>query len=149
MVGITLYMQPLQDITIDSAVSRTQYQFVVESTDNDDFAAWIPKLDAKAARSSPSCATSRATWSEQGTASDLIIDRATAARFGITPATVDNVLYDSFGQRIVSTIYTQSNQYRVILEADPSMQRSFAGLFRLYLPSSASSTNGRCRCPRS
>ena len=74
---------------------------------------------------------------QQGTATDLMIDRATAARFGITPATVDNVLYDSFGQRIVSTIYSQSNQYRVILEADPSIQLSLAGLSELYLPSSS------------
>jgi len=80
---------------------------------------------------------------QQGSATDLVIDRSTAARFGITPATVDNVLYDSFGQRIVSTIYSQSNQYRVILEADPSIQRSLSGLSQLYLPSSTSTTNGQ------
>jgi multidrug efflux pump len=142
VIGITLYMQPLQDITIDSAVSRTQYQFVVESTDNNDFAAWIPKLMQKL-QSLPQLADVASDMQQQGTATDLIIDRASAARFGITPATVDNVLYDSFGQRIVSTIYSQSNQYRVILEADPSIQRSLAGLSELYLPSSASSTNGQ------
>jgi len=142
VIGITLYMQPLQDITIDSAVSRTQYQFVVESTDNNDFAAWIPKLMQKLS-SLPQLADVASDMQQQGTATDLIIDRATAARFGITPATVDNVLYDSFGQRIVSTIYSQSNQYRVILEADPSIQRSLAGLSELYLPSSASNTNGQ------
>ncbi|HUI11975.1 MAG TPA: efflux RND transporter permease subunit, partial [Xanthobacteraceae bacterium] len=74
---------------------------------------------------------------------DIIIDRSTAARFGITPATVDNALYDAFGQRIVSTIYTQSNQYRVILELDPALQRSLTGLSAIYLPSSSSSTNGQ------
>jgi multidrug efflux pump len=142
VIGITLYMQPLQDITIDSAVSRTQYQFVVESTDSNDFAAWIPKLMQKLS-SLPQLADVASDMQQQGTATDLIIDRASAARFGITPATVDNVLYDSFGQRIVSTIYSQSNQYRVILEADPSIQRSLAGLSELYLPSSASSTNGQ------
>jgi multidrug efflux pump len=142
VIGITLYMQPLQDITIDSAVSRTQYQFVVESTDNNDFAAWIPKLMQKL-DTLPQLADVASDMQQQGTATDLIIDRASAARFGITPATVDNVLYDSFGQRIVSTIYSQSNQYRVILEADPSIQRSLAGLSELYLPSSASSTNGQ------
>jgi multidrug efflux pump len=142
VVGITLYMQPLQDITIDSAVSRTQYQFVVESTDNNDFATWIPKLMQKLG-SLPQLADVASDLQQQGTATDLVIDRATAARFGITPATVDNVLYDSFGQRIVSTIYSQSNQYRVILEADPSIQRSLAGLSELYLPSSASSSNGQ------
>ena len=142
VVGITLYMQPLQDITIDSAVSRTQYQFVVESTDNNDFALWIPRLMQKLS-ALPALADVASDMQQQGTATDLTIDRATAARFGITPATVDNVLYDSFGQRIVSTIYSQSNQYRVILEADPSIQRSLSGLSELYLPSSVSSTNGQ------
>jgi multidrug efflux pump len=141
VVGITLYMQPLQDITIDSAVSRTQYQFVVESTDNNDFATWIPPLVDELSRL-PELADVASDLEQQGTATDLIIDRATAARFGITPATVDNVLYDSFGQRIVSTIYSQSNQYRVILEADPAIQRSLAGLSELYLPSSTSA-NGQ------
>jgi len=142
VVGITLYMQPLQDITIDSAVSRTQYQFVVESTDNNDFATWIPPLIQKLG-SLPELADVASDLEQQGTATDLVIDRATAARFGITPATVDNVLYDSFGQRIVSTIYSQSNQYRVILEADPAIQLSLAGLSELYLPSSTSSSNGQ------
>jgi multidrug efflux pump len=142
VVGITLFMQPLQDITIDSAVSRTQYQFVVESTDNDDFAAWIPPLMQKLAQL-PELADVASDMELKGIATDLIIDRSSAARFGISPATVDNVLYDSYGQRIVSTIYTQSNQYRVILEADPSIQRSLAGLSELYLPSSVSSTNGQ------
>jgi multidrug efflux pump len=142
VVGIKLYMQPLQDITIDSAVSRTQYQFVVESTDNNDFALWIPRLMEKLGQL-PQLADVASDLQQQGTATDITIDRSTAARFGITPATVDNVLYDSFGQRIVSTIYTQSNQYRVILEADPSIQRSMSGLAELYLPSSTSTTNGQ------
>ena len=142
VVGITLYMQPLQDITIDSAVSRTQYQFVVESTDINDFAAWIPRLMQKLSEL-PQLADVASDMEQQGTATELVIDRATAARFGITPATVDNVLYDSFGQRIVSTIYSQSNQYRVILEAEPSIQRSLSGLSELYLPSSTSATNGQ------
>ena len=70
----------------------------------------------------------------------VVIDRATAARFGITPATVDNALYDLFGQRIISTIYTQSNQYRVIMEADPSLQTSLEALSAIFLPSAASAT---------
>jgi multidrug efflux pump len=142
VVGITLYMQPLQDITIDSAVSRTQYQFVVESTDPKDFADEIPKLMQRLDEL-PQLADVASDLEQQGLATDLVIDRATAARFGITPATVDNVLYDSFGQRIVSTIYSQSNQYRVILEADPAIQKSLAGLSELYLPSSTSTTNGQ------
>jgi multidrug efflux pump len=142
VVGITLYMQPLQDITIDSSVSRTQYQFVIKSTDNNDFAEWIPKLTQRLAQV-PEIADLASDMQQQGTATDITIDRATAARFGITPATVDNVLYDSFGQRIVSTIYSQSNQYRVILEADPEVQRSLNGLSELYLPSSTSTSNGQ------
>jgi len=90
----------------------------------------------------PELATWRAIWSSRGSR-PTSSSTAHAARFGISPATVDNVLYDSYGQRIVSTIYTQSNQYRVILEADPSIQRSLAGLSELYLPSSVSSTNGQ------
>jgi multidrug efflux pump len=77
---------------------------------------------------------------QKGLAVDLLIDRSTAARFGITPATVDNALYDAFGQRIVSTIYTQSNQYRVIMEVDDQVRSSLKGLDQIYLPSSASST---------
>jgi multidrug efflux pump len=123
-------------------VSRTQYQFVVESTEQKDFAAWIPPLMQKLS-GLPQLADVASDMEQQGTDTDLVIDRATAARFGITPATIDNVLYDSFGQRIVSTIYTQSNQYRVILEADPSIQESFAGLSELYLPSSTSANNGQ------
>ena len=91
-------------------------------------------------RSSP---TWRATCSSRGSTLNIVIDRATAARFGITPATVDNALYDAFGQRIISTIYTQSNQYRVIMEVDPSLQNSLDGLSTIYLPSSSSTTNGQ------
>jgi multidrug efflux pump len=137
--GIKLYMQPVQDLTIDSTVSRTQYQVVLEDANPAEFSVWVPKLLEKL-QARPELADVASDLQQQGLAVDLGIDPSTAARFGITPATVDNVLYDSFGQRIVSTIYTQSNQYRVIMEADPSIQRSLAGLSEIYLPSSASST---------
>ncbi len=137
--GITLYMQPVQDLTIDSTVSRTQYQVVLEDANPAEFNTWVPKL-LDGLRARPELADVASDLQQQGLAMDLVIDRSTAARFGITPATVDNALYDAFGQRIVSTIYTQSNQYRVILEADPKIQTSLAGLSQLYLPSSASST---------
>jgi multidrug efflux pump len=138
VAGITLYMQPVQDLTIDSTVSRTQYQFVLQNADLDQFQEWVPKLVQRLQRV-PEIADVASDYLQQGLAVDLVIDRATAARFGITPATVDNALYDAFGQRIVSTIYTQANQYRVILEADPSLQQSLDGLKALYLPSSLSS----------
>ncbi|MGL4961144.1 MAG: MdtB/MuxB family multidrug efflux RND transporter permease subunit [Inquilinus sp.] len=137
--GITLYMQPVQDLTIDSAVSRTQYQFVLQNADLDQFQEWVPKLMQRL-QQVPEIADVASDYLQQGLAVDLVIDRATAARFGITPATVDNALYDAFGQRIVSTIYTQANQYRVIMEAAPSLQQSLDGLKALYLPSSLSSS---------
>ncbi|WP_026872044.1 MdtB/MuxB family multidrug efflux RND transporter permease subunit [Inquilinus limosus] len=137
--GITLYMQPVQDLTIDSTVSRTQYQFVLQNADLDQFQDWVPRLMQRL-QQVPEITDVASDDEQQGLAVDLVIDRATAARFGITPATVDNALYDAFGQRIVSTIYTQANQYRVILEAAPSLQQSLDGLKALYLPSSLSST---------
>ena len=140
--GISLYMQPVEDLTIDSSMSRTQYRFVLEDANLNDFNVWVPRLMQRLSQV-PELADVATDLQQHGTAVDLVIDRSTAARFGITPATIDNVLYDSFGQRIVSTIYTQSNQYRVIMEADPAVQKSLAGLSSLYLPSSASSTNGQ------
>jgi multidrug efflux pump len=132
--GISLYMQPVQDLTIDTTVSRTQYQFVLESANPDDLATWAPKLVDRM-NQLPSFENVASDQEEMGLSAYLTIDRDTAARFGITPATVDNALYDSFGQRIISTIFTQSNQYRVILEAEPSMQSSLTALGSIYLPS--------------
>jgi len=107
-----------------------------------EFATWVPKLVQQLSER-PELTDVASDLQQQGLAVDLVIDRATASRFGITPATIDNVLYDAFGQRIISTIYTQSNQYRVIMEIDPALQQSLTGLTSLYLPSSSSSTNGQ------
>jgi multidrug efflux pump len=137
--GVTLYMQPVQDLSIDTTVSATQYQFVLENADPKAFDAWLPKLMAKL-RTLPDLADVASDQSRNGLGVYLTIDRPTAARFGITPATVDSALYDAFGQRIVSTIYTQNNQYRVILEATPSVQSTITSLQRMYLPSSTSGT---------
>jgi multidrug efflux pump len=137
--GVSLYLQPVQDLTIDASVSRTQYQFVLENPNLSAFNEWVPKLVAKLSES-PDLMNVASDLQQQGLTVNLVIDRATAARFGITPATVDNALYDLFGQRIISTIYTQSNQYRVIMEADPSLQKSLSDLSAIYLPSSASTT---------
>jgi multidrug efflux pump len=139
VTGVSLYLQPVQDLSVDAAISRTQYQFVLENPSLAAFNEWVPKLVARLA-ASPALANVASDLQQQGLAANLVIDRATAARFGITPATVDNALYDLFGQRIISTIYTQSNQYRVIMEADPSLQTSLASLDAIYLPSAASST---------
>ena len=137
--GISLFMQPVQDITIDTTVSPTQYQFVLENPNLGDFQTWVPKLLTRL-QQMPQLADVASDLQQNGLSAYITIDRATAARFGITPATVDNALYDAFGQRIVSTIFTQSNQYRVILEVDPSLQRSVAALGSIYLPSAASAT---------
>jgi len=137
--GVTLYLQPVQDLTLDASVSRTQYQFVLENPTQSGFTQWVPKLLAEM-RKSPALANIASDLQNQGLDLSLVIDRSAAARYGITPATVDNALYDMFGQRIISTIYTQSNQYRVIMEADPSLQTSLKGLSAIYLPSSASTT---------
>jgi multidrug efflux pump len=136
ILGVSLYMQPVQDLSLDFAVSRTQYQFVLENPNSTDLDSWVPKLMQKL-QASPALANVADDLSDQGLATDIVIDRPTAARYGITPSTVDNALYDLFGQRIISTIYTQSNQYRVIMEATPDLQRSLTALTAIYLPSSA------------
>jgi multidrug efflux pump len=137
--GVTLYLQPVQDLTIDAAISRTQYQFVLENPNLSAFDTWVPKL-VDQLREAPALSNVASDLEQQGLTVNLVIDRSTAARFGITPATVDNALYDLFGQRIISTIYTQSNQYRVIMEAAPRQQDSLAGLNAIYLPTSLTTT---------
>ena len=133
VAGITLYMQPVQDLSIDSRVSRTQYQFVLEDANPDVLSTWVPKLVDKL-NTLPELADVASDLADKGLSIYVTIDRDTASRFGITPATVDNALYDAFGQRIISTIFTQSNQYRVILEANPRLQKSPASLADIYLP---------------
>src|SRR3954462_6379518 len=135
--GITLYMQPSQDLTIDSTVSRTQYQFVLESPDPADFDLWVPRLMDRMAQI-PQVADVATELQTKGLSLFIRIDRDAAARFGITAATVDNLLYDAFGQRIVSTVYPQPNQSRVIYEVEPQMARSLDSLYNLYLPGSSS-----------
>ena len=139
IVGVSLYMQPVQDLTIDTTVSPTQYQFVLENPNLDEFQSWVPKFMDRL-RQIPDIVDVASDLQQNGLAAFITIDRATAARFGITPATVDSALYDAFGQRIVSTIFTQSNQFRVILEVDPKMQSSVASLGSIYLPSAATTT---------
>jgi multidrug efflux pump len=132
-------MQPVQDLTIEGTVSKTQYQFILQDADPVQLAEWTPKLVDKL-RTLPELGDVASDISAQGLSVFVEIDRDQAARFGITPATIDNALYDSYGQRIVSTIFTNSNQYRVILEADPALQNSLEALSNIYLPSSVGST---------
>jgi multidrug efflux pump len=132
--GITLYMQPVQDLTLDNTISRTQYQFTLESADAAALSSWTPKLVA-ALGALPELADVVSNQEDDGLAAYVTIDRDSAARLGVSVGTVDNALYDAFGQRIVSTIFTQSNQYRVILEANPAEYRSVESLGSIYVPS--------------
>jgi multidrug efflux pump len=134
IAGVTLYMQPVQDLTLDTTISRTQYQFILESADATALTTWTPKL-LTALRAQPELADVVSNEENNGLAAYITIDRDSAARLGISVGTVDNALYDAFGQRIVSTIFTQSNQYRVILEADPATYQSVDSLASIYVPS--------------
>ncbi|MBI3706970.1 MAG: MdtB/MuxB family multidrug efflux RND transporter permease subunit [Proteobacteria bacterium] len=136
--GISLHMQPVQDLTIDTTTSRTQYQFVLQDANPDELTVWVPKLVDKL-NLLPELEDVGSDMQEQGLSAYITVDRDAAARFGITLATVDNALYDAFGQRIISTIFTQTNQYRVILEVDPALQTSLQSLGSIYLPSSTAS----------
>jgi multidrug efflux pump len=136
VAGIAVYYQPVQDLTIDSTVSRSEYQFVLESAKNPDLDTYVPKLLARLSQLSEIENVST-NYLDKGLSAYIAVDRDTAARFGITAATIDNALYDAFGQRIISTIFTQSNQYRVILEADPNLQDTINSLSSIYLPSAS------------
>ena len=152
VAGIKLYLQPVQDLSLDTTVSATQYQFLLENPDYNAFKVWVPKLIERL-QQEPSLADVTSDLQAEGLVARVTLDRATGARYSVTPQTVDNVLYDSFGQRQISTIYTQSNQYRVILEADPRFQTNLSSLNQLYLPgisgSSGESSSGPTRSPTS
>ncbi len=136
--GIELYMSPVQNITVDDRVSRTQYQYTLEDPDPNELNLWTGKL-VDEMKKLPQLADVATDQQTGGLAVSLMIDRVTASRLGIAPDTIDNTLYDAFGQRQISTMYTQLNQYHVILESDPQIQTSPARLQDLYIQSSASS----------
>ena len=132
--GITLYMQPIQDLTVESRVSRTQYQYSMQDTDANELATWSQRLLDKL-KSSPQLLDVATDQQTGGLQADLVIDRDTASRLGVTPTAIDNTLYDAFGQRQVSTIYTQFNQYHVVLEVDTQFQQDPSSLNKLYVKS--------------
>jgi len=135
--GIELYMSPVQNITVDDRVSRTQYQYTLEDPDPNELNLWTGKL-VDEMKKLPQLADVATDQQTGGLAVSLVVDRVTASRLGIAPDTIDNTLYDAFGQRQISTMYTQLNQYHVILEADPQIQSSPARLQDLYIQTSAS-----------
>ncbi len=133
--GTTLYMQPVQDLTIEDRVSRTQYQFTLQSNSAEELARWTPKL-VDAMRKLPQLTDVASDLQDQGLQAYVTIDRDTAGRLGVTPAAIDNALYNAFGQRLISTIYTQASQYRVVLEVKPEFQRGPSALNDIYVPAS-------------
>ena len=136
--GIQLFMQPVQNITIDDRVSRTQYQYTLEDPDQNELNDWTNRFVARM-KQLPELEDVATDQQMGGLAVSLIIDRPTASRLGIAPTTVDNTLYDAFGQRQINTMYTQLNQYHVILEAQPQFQTDPNKLNHLYIQSNASS----------
>jgi len=134
--GITLYLQPVQDLTIEDRVSRTQYQYTLEDPDANELATWAALLTSRL-KQLPELSDVANDQQTQGLRTSLVVDRATASRLGITPQAIDDALYDAFGQRQVSTLFTQINQYHVVLEAAADFQSTPARLQDIYVRGSS------------
>ena len=134
--GITLYMQPVQDLTVDAKVSRTQFQYTLDDPNTDELNTLAPKV-IDVLRTRPELRDVSSDQQDKGLRVALSIDRSTAARLGITPQNIDDALYDAFGQRQVSTIFTELNQYRVVLAVKPDFQQGPAALQSIYLRSTS------------
>jgi multidrug efflux pump len=132
--GITLFMQPVQDLTVEDRVSRTQYQYSLEDPDGRELAHWAPRF-VERLRVLPELRDVATDQQTEGLEARLILDRTTASRLGITPQDLDSALYDSFGQRQISTMFTELNQYRVVLEAQPGFQQQPQDLKSVFLRS--------------
>jgi multidrug efflux pump len=141
--GITLYMQPVQDLTVEDRVSRTQYQYTLEDADANELETWTARFVDKL-KTLPQLEDVATDQQTQGSQSKLVIDRVTASRLGITPLAIDETLYDAFGQRQISTLFTQLNQYHVVMEALPDFQKNPAKLHDIYVRSTsgAAATTG-------
>jgi multidrug efflux pump len=134
--GVSLFLQPIQDLTVEDRVSRTEFQYSLEDADPKELAYWIPRFMDKL-KALPDVRDVASDQLNQGLLANLVIDRDSASRLGILPADIDNTLYDAFGQRLISTIFTQLNQYHVVLEVDPQFQQDPEGLKNIYVRSSA------------
>jgi multidrug efflux pump len=130
--GITLYMQPVQDLTVEDRVSRTQFQYSLEDPDPTELAQWLPRFVDKL-KAIPELRDVATDEQNSGRQTVLAIDRDTASRLGITPQLIDDTLYDAFGQRQISTMFTQLNQYHVVLEVNPKLQRRPVDLQHIYI----------------
>ena len=140
VAGIELFMQPIQDLTVEDRISRTQYQYSLDAPDKSLLDEWVPRLMDRM-KQIPELRDLASDQQNNGLGLQVNIDRDTAGRLGITPQNIDDALYDSFGQRQVSTIYTQTNQFHVILEVEPKYQRDTGALSDLYVPIGSASAN--------
>jgi multidrug efflux pump len=140
VAGIQLYLQPAQDLTVNDQVSPSQYQFTLDDADSENLVNWTPKMVA-ALQQRPEFNGVVSNLQDQGRVAYVELNRDKAARYGITAADVDTALYNSFGQRLVSTIFTQANQYRVVLEVAPQYQQSPASFDDVYLPVTSTTTS--------
>ena len=138
VAGITLYMQPVQDLTVEDRVSRTQYQYTLEDPNADELNAFVPKMVARL-QEIPELRDIATDQQVNGLRVKVVFDRDTASRMGITPTAIDNTLYDAYGQREVSTMFTQLNQYHVVLEVKPGFQNNPIDLRNLFIRSAAGS----------
>ncbi|WON75823.1 MdtB/MuxB family multidrug efflux RND transporter permease subunit [Serratia sp. UGAL515B_01] len=136
---VKLYLQPVQDLTIDTQVSRTQYQFTLQAMSLDQLSLWVPRLMAEL-QQAPQLSDVTSNWQDQGLVAYVNVDRDSASRLGISMSNIDNALYNAFGQRLISTIYTQANQYRVVLEHDVTHTPGLAALNDIRLTSSNGTT---------
>ena len=132
--GITLFMQPVQDLTVEDRVSRAQFQYSMEDADANELATWVPRFVSRLQKL-PELRDVASDQQNAGLRAHLVLDRTTASRLGITPQMLDDTLYDAFGQRQISTMFTQLNQYRVVLEAKPGFQQNPDDLSNIFLRS--------------
>ena len=140
VAGIELFMQPVQDLTVEDRISRTQYQYSLDAPDKALLDEWVPQLVDKM-KQMPELRDVASDQQNNGLGLQVNIDRDTAGRLGITPQNIDDALYDSFGQRQVSTIYTQTNQFHVILEVAPQYQQNASAFQDMYVPIGSASAN--------
>ncbi|HMD71961.1 MAG TPA: efflux RND transporter permease subunit [Bryobacteraceae bacterium] len=141
VAGVTLFMQPVQDLTVEDRVSRTQFQYTMEDPSADELNSYVPKMLDRL-RQLPMLRDVASDQQVQGLRTVISFDRGTLARLGITPSAVDQTLYDAYGQRLVSTIFTQLNQYHVVLEVDPIFQRSPQDLRDLFIRTGNAASSG-------
>ncbi|WP_275554881.1 MdtB/MuxB family multidrug efflux RND transporter permease subunit [Mixta sp. Marseille-Q2659] len=137
--GVTLWLQPVQDLTIDTQLSRTQYQFTLQTGSLDSLSQWVPQLVARL-QTLPQLKDVSSDWQDQGLEAMVKVDRDSASRLGISMSDIDNALYNAFGQRLISTIYTQANQYRVVLEQDTQNAPGLQALEAIRMTTSDGST---------